>query len=115
MNPMTTTGDSPIIDAWKKALETYKKFLPQKHLDRIQMATGPGDVVKDIEEWQLKQSKRKSIKVAAVVCSGLDRLQRFTASIDMLAQGSPAPGCLLWGSIKFVLTVCDDSQAIIIS
>lgn len=34
------------------------------------------------------------------------RLQRFTASIDMLAQGSPAPGCLLWGSIKFALTVC---------
>lgn len=106
---MPSTGDSPIVDAWKKALETYKKSLPQKDQTRIQMSTGPRDVVKDIEEWQLKQSKRKSMKVATVVGSGLARLQRFTASIDMLAQGSPAPGCLLWGGIKFVLTVCDCS------
>lgn len=109
MTSMPSTTDSPIVDAWKKAVETYKKSLTQKDQTKIQMSTGPRDVVKDIEEWQRKQSKRKSVKVATAVSSGLARLQRFTASIDMLAQGSPAPGCLLWGSIKFVLTVCDCS------
>lgn len=102
---MPGTGDSPIIDAWKQALETYKKSLPEKDQKRIKMPTGPRDVVKDIETWQLKQSNRKSAKVATAVGSGLARLERFTDSIDMLAQGCPDPACLLWGSIKFVLTV----------
>ena len=115
MTPTSSAGESPIIDAWKQAVERYKKSLPEKDQKKIQMSTGPKDVVKDIEEWQQRQSRRKSIKVATVVGNGLHRLQRFTATIDMLAQGSPAPGCLLWGSIKFVLKVWDYSQAIIIS
>lgn len=110
MGPMPCMGDTPVIDAWKKALETYKKSLPKKDHKVIQMPSGPGDVVKDIVEWELKQRKSKSRKVATAIGGGLARLQRFSASIDMLAQGSPAPGCLLWGSIKLVLTVCDFSQ-----
>lgn len=86
MNPMPSTGDSPIMDAWKKAMETYKKSLPEKAQKGIKMPTGPRDMVKNIEEWQLKQSKRKSIKVATAVGSGLATLQRFTDSIDLLAK-----------------------------
>lgn len=71
-------------------------------MKRIMIPTGPEDVVNEIEKWQKRHSDSK---VAAGVRSGLVRLQRFSASIDMLAQGTPSPGCLLWGSIKFVLTV----------
>ncbi|KAF6227691.1 hypothetical protein HO173_012021 [Letharia columbiana] len=68
--------------------------------------TGPEDVVNEIEKWHERHSDSK---VAAGVRGGLVRLQRFSASIDMLAQGTPSPGCLLWGSIKFVLTIVQDA------
>lgn len=71
-------------------------------MKRIMIPTGPEDVVNEIERWRKKHSDSK---FAAGVRAGLVRLQRFSASIDMLAQGTPDPGCLLWGSIKFVLTV----------
>lgn len=71
-------------------------------MKRIMIPTRPEDVVNEIERWQKRHSDSK---VAAGVRSGLVRLQRFSASIDMLAQGTPSPCCLLWGSIKFVLTV----------
>lgn len=76
-------------------MEKYQKSLSKKDQRQVQMSTGPEDVVKEIEDWHLEKSKSKSTKVAAAVGGGLVRLQRFTASIDMLAQGSPAPGCLL--------------------
>ena len=66
---------------------------------------GPEDVANEVEKWQCRQSASRYARVAAAVRAGLGRMERFSASIDMLAQGSPDPGCLLWGSIKFVLTV----------
>ena len=71
-------------------------------MKRIMIPTGPEDVVNEIMKWQ---KNRPDSKVAAGVRAGLVRLQRFNASIDMLAQGTPSPGCLLWGSVKFVLAV----------
>lgn len=111
--PISTATPAPIssatlvIDAWKEAVEKYQKTLSKKdQLQVLQTPTGPADVVKDIEKWHEKLDKTKSTKVAAAISSGLARLQRFTTSIDMLAQGSSKAGCLLWGSIKFALTVC---------
>ena len=66
---------------------------------------GPEAIVAEVEKWQRKQSKSKYARVAAAIRSGLGRMQKFTGSIDMIAQGSKGPGCLLWGSIKFVLVV----------
>lgn len=105
MTPVPGSRDTPVIDAWKEAREKYKKTLSKKDQLQVQITTGPADVVKEIESWHLKVNNSKSTKFAAAVGGGLARLQRFSASIDMLAQGSPAPGCLLWGSIKFALTV----------
>ena len=66
---------------------------------------GPEDVANEVEKWQRRQSASRYARVATAIRAGVSRMQHFSASIDMLAQGSPAPGCLLWGSIKFVLTV----------
>ena len=86
------------------ARDTYRKSLSEKDLSRISVPAGPEDVVDEISK---RQKRSRYAKVAARVWGGLVRLQRFNASIDMLAQGSPSPVCLLWGSIKFVLTVGD--------
>ena len=105
--PTPTSSAMSVVDAWKEAVEKYQKSLSKKdQVQVLQTSTGPADVVKDIEQWHEKLNKSKSTKLAAAISGGLARLQQFTSSIDMLAQGSPQPGCLLWGSIKFALTVC---------
>ena len=81
------------------------KSLSDKEFKRIMIPAGPEDIANEVQKWQCRQSASKYARVAEAVRAGVGRMQRFSASIDMLAQGSPSPGCLLWGSIKFVLTV----------
>lgn len=102
ISPLPNAGDTPTIVAFRDARNSFRKSLSEKDLKRIMIPTGPEDVVDEIEKWR---RRHLDSKVAASVRSGLGQLQRFSASIDMLAQGTPSPGCLLWGSIKFVLTV----------
>ena len=101
-SPIPKAGDTATIIAFRNARDTYRKSLAEKDLKRIMIPTGPEDIINEIERWQERHS---GSKFAAGVRAGLVRLQRFSASIDMIAQGTPDPGCLLWGSIKFVLTV----------
>ena len=100
--PVPKAGDTATIVAFKNARETFQKSLSPKDQKSIMVPTRPEDIVTEIEKWRKRHSDSK---FAAGVRSGLGQLQRFSASIDMLAQGTPSPGCLLWGSIKFVLTV----------
>jgi hypothetical protein len=100
-------GDPATIKAWENARDTYRKSLSEKDFNRILVPAGPEDILSEIATWQKRQSESRYAKITAGVRGGLDRLQRFSASIDILAQGTPSPGCLLWGFIKFVLTVGD--------
>ena len=104
-SPSPHPGESATTIAWRNALNSYRKSLSDKDFKRITIPAGPDDVANEVEKWQCKHSTSKYARVAAAVRAGVGRMQRFSASIDMLAQGSPSPGCLLWGSIKFVLTV----------
>lgn len=108
-SPGPLPGDSPAVIAWKNALKIYRESLSQKELKRISVPTNPEDVVYEVEKWERKQSKSKYLRVASRVRGGIARLQRFSGAIDMLAQGSGDLGCLLWGSIRFVLVVCPKS------
>ena len=101
-SPVPKAGDTATIVAFRNARDTFRKSLSEKDMKRIMIPTGPEDVANEIDKWHKRHSDSK---VAAAVRFGLGQLQRFNASIDMLAQGTPDPGCLLWGSIKFVLTV----------
>ena len=101
-SPVPKAGNTATITAFRNARDTFRKSLSEKDMKRIMIPTGPEDVVNEIDKWHKRHSDSK---VAATVRFGLGQLQRFNASIDMLAQGTPSPGCLLWGSIKFVLTV----------
>ena len=85
--------------AWERALESLKKSLPSKDLKRLQLPVSPDDLAYHVETWLAS-------KPGNVMGQTVARIQRFSGCIDQLAQGSPAPAMLLWGSIKFVLTVC---------
>ena len=104
-SPSPQAGESATTIAWRSALDSYRKSLSDKDFKRIMIPAGPEDIANEVEKWQSRQAASRYARVAAAVRAGVGRLERFSASIDMLAQGSPDPGCLLWGSIKFVLTV----------
>ena len=104
-SPSPLPGESATTIAWRNALNSYRKSLSDKDFKRIMIPAGPEDIANEVEKWQRRQSASKYARVAAAVRACVGRMERFSASIDMLAQGSPNPGCLLWGSIKFVLTV----------
>ena len=91
--------------AWERALGSLKKSLPSKDLKRLQLPVSPNDLVQHVEAW-LASKPGKTRKAIDVMGQTASRIQRFSGCIDQLAQGSPAPATLLWGSIKFVLTVC---------
>lgn len=104
-SPAASAEGTAVTLAWQNARDTYRKSLSDKDFKRITIPAQPEDVLQEIEKWQSRQGKSKYRRVADGVQAGLSQLQKFNRAIDMIAQGSPAPGCLLWGSIIFVLTV----------
>lgn len=107
---LTTTGTgSATAIAWKKAAETLEKSIPEKDFQRIRSLTNPEDILKELETWQIKRGTSKLGAVVDQVRDGLVRMQSFNRALDVLAQGSPSPGCLLWGSIVFVLTILQNA------
>ena len=111
-SPAGRIEDTATMLAWRNARDTYRKSLPDKDFKRIMVPAGPDEVLKEIKKWQSGQRKSKYCRVADGIQAGISRLQQFNRAVDMIAQGSPAPGCLVWGSIVFVLTVSNPSVVI---
>ena len=100
-NIITTT---PTLLTWENALRTFEKTLPSKDLKEIQIPTKPEELISYLKGWKLYQ-QGKSAKAISAVQSGVSRVERFNACLDVLSQSLPDPATLLWGSIKFVLKV----------
>lgn len=102
---MGLNGSTSTLLAWEQALGSLKKSLPSKDLKRLQLPVSPADLVSHVEAW-LASKPSNAKKAVNIMGQTVSRIQRFSSCVDQLAQGSPAPATLLWGSIKFVLTVC---------
>ena len=101
----SSSGGSATLDAWRNALAGYEKSLPARDLKQLRLPVTHEEVVLCIEEWERKHKQSRHTKYSAAIRACTSRIQRFSASIDQLAQGALQPGCLLWGSIIFALTV----------
>lgn len=102
------TANAPagsITTAWKNALDSYRKSVPKEDLEQIQQSTSPQDILTYIESLKSHQKLLNVSKSVRAVRACSEKLQRYSGAIDILAQGASQPGCLLWGSIKFALTV----------
>jgi hypothetical protein len=106
MDPVKVTN--PILAVWENALLTFAKVLPAKDLKIIQLPIKPEELMVNLEDWKSNQDGQSN-KLKILAEQSLVRLQRFSACIDVLAQGLPEPAILLWGSIKFVLKVHHDN------
>lgn len=66
-------------------------------------------MLKELEQWQAKRVGSKHSKVVDQVRDGLARMQSFNRALDLIAQGTPFPGCLVWGSVVFLLTILQNA------
>lgn len=103
-----SSGSDPITEAWKSALAAYKSLVPKKEYQQIQQSTSAQDVVTYVEELQRKKPHSRHAGLLETIGKHIGRLERFSQAVDMLAQGSPSPACLIWGSIKFAIVLVRD-------
>jgi len=103
---MVVSIDNATNIAWKRGIASYERSLLKKDVSQILDSTGPQDIVTYVEHIQRTQRNskyRRGFLDPISACTA--RMQRFSSAIDMMAQGSPQPACLIWGSIKFALVV----------
>lgn len=99
------SSSNTTIEAWKSALADYKRSVPKKDYQQIQQSTSAQDVVTYVEELQRKEQHRQHASLLEIIGKHIGRFERFSQAVDMLAQGSPSPACLIWGSIKFAIVL----------
>lgn len=101
---MEPSSPTPTTLAWENAMKSLRKSLPPKDLKQLQSPIRPEDLVNYVDQW--KSSKQgKTRKSVDFMQETVARIQRFSGCIDQLAQGVPDPACLLWGAVRFALTV----------
>lgn len=100
-----TTFSSETVKVWKSALAAYKRSVPKKEYQLIQQSTNVQDIITYIEELREKEKNSQHARAMEVVGKHIGRFERFSGAVDMLAQGLPEPACLIWGSIKFAISV----------
>ena len=98
------TSRTAMMLAWEEAFRKFKASMPAKDLKHIQQPTAPGDIIPHLSKW-MSSKETISGKLANQLQDRIARLQKFASAIDLLAQGMPQPACLIWGAIKYVLTV----------
>lgn len=90
---------------WQIAIRQCEQDLPKEALAEIRSGTRPEDVLEYIKERQSKESKSRLLNKLSDVSKICFRFAEFQSALDVLAQGTPSPGCMVWGAIRVVLTV----------
>lgn len=96
---------SPVIASWKNALASFRRSIRKHEFEQIQQSTSPQDLMNFIESIQKSEQAGNESTTLLAIKACVHRLRKFGGALDVLAQGTPQPGCLIWGSIKLALTV----------
>lgn len=92
--------------AFEKALESYKKSLSKKDFAAITMPTSASDVVATVKDIESQFDSRKSLRILEKIYPNVQRMERFGELLDSVLQFDvTSAGCLVWGSIRYVLMV----------
>ena len=102
---MGSVPGSNAQDTWRQAIRTYESRFTPEDLVEIKKTTKPDDLLSFIKNLEVKDDKSNVSKIARRIGKLADYFNSYEQSLDMITQGLPSPGCLVWGSIKFVLAV----------
>ncbi len=93
-----------VSSVWTRTLASYKKELPPKDLIVVEGITSPTDLANHIKNLETKRHAGKRGAFADRIHSVTGRLTQFSSLIDILTS-SNTEACLIWGSLKLLLTI----------
>lgn len=102
---MALVPDSNMRVAWQKAISMHEDRFTTEELVEIKKTTKPDDLLGFIKTLEVSDDKSKISRIAKRIGTLGLYLNTYEHSLDMITQGLPSPGCLIWGSIKVVLSV----------
>ena len=94
---------------WIETLASYKKDLSRKDLLVVEANTSPTDVVNHIKSLEAKTHAGKSGAFADRIYAITGRLTQFSNVIGAITS-SNTEASLVWGSLKFLLTIVHKSS-----
>ena len=94
-----------VDQVWRSALKQYERDCGPDVVTDILKSKNPQDLLDYVEERRQKESRSKFQKLLSNVHTFGKRFEGYHSALDVIAQGVPFPGCLLWGSIRLVLGV----------
>ena len=92
-----------------RALLKYRATIEKKPSSSVQDVFGDSlmNAISDAQtikrEWEEDSLTAKAMRKLLPI---LDILERYSPIIDIMVQGNPSPGSLVWGGIKLLLRVC---------
>ena len=102
---MTTFSEPERLGAWKSAVKECEAEFSPEDLEEMKKSTGPDDILDFIEEVQVQEHNSKLSWLTGRVRRFGRSFKAYDHGLDLMAQGTPFPGCLIWGSIRIVVSV----------
>ncbi|KAL8823762.1 MAG: hypothetical protein Q9191_005572 [Dirinaria sp. TL-2023a] len=95
-------------NAWLIAISECEQELDPKTVAEIKPFTQPRDLLDYIKQRQNKEHRSKIRQLLSKVSSFGFRFEKYQSALDLIAQGTPMPGCLIWGSIRLALKMFEN-------
>ena len=95
----------PHENTWLIAIRQCEQELDPNIITDIKQFTRPGALLDYIEERQRHENRSKLRRLLNKASGVGSRFEKYQHALDLMAQGTPMPGCLIWGSITLALKV----------
>lgn len=102
---MSTLSQPELLATWNLAVKECEASFSPEDLDEIKKSKGPDDVLDFIKDLEAKERNSKLSRAMGKIRQFGRHFKAYQHGLDLIAQGTPFPGCIIWGSIKVVLAV----------
>ena len=97
--------DAEVWSAWQAALQHHEADFTPEDLVEIKKGSKPEDLLQFIKTLEVEHDKSRLSKLLRSIGGLGQYFTTYQRALDIISQGLPSPGCLVWGCIRLVLSV----------
>lgn len=98
-------SDVEVHTAWRSAIKQHEANFSPKDLTEIKKTKGPDDLLGFIQGLGIEKDRNKVSTLLRTIGALAPYFKAYQRALDIIAQGLPGSGCLIWGCIRTVLSV----------
>ena len=102
---MAVVSDVEVHTAWHSAIKQHEANFSPSDLTEIKKTKGPNDLLGFIQGLEVEKDRYKLSTLLRTIGALAPHFKAYQRALDVIAQGLPGSGCLIWGCIRTVLTV----------